>query len=104
MSSGNIVKAGVVALLFALVFVLGAQILSLASQSSKAGKDFAEMQNKLDQARADQNKFSADLEYYLNPENLKKELKGRFNYKEPGEKMLILVNKDGTSTPTSSPR
>ena len=67
-------------------------------------EDYEEMQNKLEQARMDQNKFSADLEYYLNPENLRKELKGRFNYKEPGEKMLILVNKDGTSTPTSSPR
>ncbi len=105
MESGNIIKAGATVLLAVLLFVLGAQIYSFVLQTNKTEKDITELQNKLQQAKEDQNKFTADMNYYLNPENLKKELKGRFNYKEPGEKMLILVNKNNpSSTSSSTPR
>ena len=101
MESHSAVKVGAAVLLVVLILVLGAQILSFLSQTSKTQKDFTELQGKLEQAKADQNKFTADLDYYLNPQNLKKELKGRFNYKEPGEKMLILVNKESSSSTKS---
>ncbi len=104
MGGGNIIKAGVVMLLVVFLFVLGTQIYSFVLQTNKTQKDFTELQNKLQQAKEDQGRFTADMNYYLNPENLKKELKGRFNYKEPGEKMLILVNKSSSSTSSSTPR
>lgn len=105
MESGNIIKAGVIVLLAALLFILGVQIYTFVLQTNRTEKDVAELQNKLHQAKEDQNKFTADMNYYLNPENLKKELKGRFNYKDPGEKMLILVNKsDSSSISSSTPR
>ena len=101
MEGGNMLKAGGSVLLVLLLFFLSVQIYSFVSQTNKTEREYAELQNKLKQAKEDQNKFVADMDYYLNPENLKKELKGRFNYREPGEKMLILVNK-GTSSLVSS--
>ncbi|OIO64916.1 hypothetical protein COW77_00050 [Candidatus Wolfebacteria bacterium CG18_big_fil_WC_8_21_14_2_50_39_7] len=35
--------------------------------------------------------LQSDIEYFSHPENLEKELKSRFNYKKPGEKMMIIV-------------
>jgi len=35
--------------------------------------------------------LQSDIEYFSYPENLQKELKAKFNYKEPGEKMMIIV-------------
>ena len=32
-----------------------------------------------------------DIEYFGNPKNLAKELKAKFNYKNPGEKLIIVV-------------
>ena len=37
------------------------------------------------------------IDYFKNPENLLKELKSQFNYKETGEKLIIVVP-SGTST------
>lgn len=102
MERGNVFKAGVAVLLLMLLLFLGAQIYSFLIQTDKAAKDFAELQGKLQQAKEDQNNFAAELNYYLNPENLKKEIKGRFNYKEPGEKVVILVNKSQSSSTASS--
>ncbi len=98
----EMIKGGAAVLLLVLICVLGMQIYTLLSQTRAAQKNFAEVENKLKEARADQSAFTADLDYYLNPQNLRKELKGRFNYKEPGEKMLILVNREKTSSTTST--
>jgi len=35
--------------------------------------------------------LNSDIEYFSYPENLEKELKTKFNYKEPGEKMMIII-------------
>lgn len=35
--------------------------------------------------------IQSEIEYFSHPENLEKELKQRFNYKKPGEKMMIII-------------
>lgn len=32
-----------------------------------------------------------DIEYFSHPENLVKELKSLFNYRQPGEKLMIII-------------
>ncbi len=103
MRNGTVLKVGSIVLLSLLLIVLGAQIWSFVSETRNAQGDFNSLKSKLDQAKEDQSKSTADLNYYLNPENLKKELKGRFNYKEPGEKMIIVVGgAAASSTPSST--
>jgi len=43
------------------------------------------------QLQDENSKIAEDVEYYSNTDNLEKELRARFNLKEPGEKLLIIV-------------
>ena len=36
-------------------------------------------------------KVKSEIEYFSVPENLEKELKSKYNYKQPDEKMIIVV-------------
>jgi len=38
--------------------------------------------------QSDNAKLKADLQYFAEPENLAKELKAKFDYKKPGEKLI----------------
>ena len=49
------------------------------------------MDIKTDFFKKENFELQADLEYYARPENLEKELRSRFNYKKPGEKLIIIV-------------
>ena len=84
-------------LLAVVVLVLGAQIYSFLGREGELKADFAEIKAKLDRATTDQEKFQAELDYYLNPVNLEKELRARFNYKRPGEKLIIIVPRSTSS-------
>lgn len=42
----------------------------------------------------DREKLKADIGYFQNDENLAKELRARFNYGKPGEKLIIVVPKE----------
>lgn len=43
------------------------------------------------QLQNENSKIAEDVKYYADPDNLEKELRARFNLKEPGERLLIIV-------------
>lgn len=49
---------------------------------------------QLEQLQADQQKLTEDIEYYSDPHNLEKVLRAQFNYRAPGEKLIIVVPKE----------
>jgi len=58
-------------------------------------KSNAELRTRLAEAREEeeylskeQTQLQADMSYFANPENLAKELKAKFDYKRPGEKLI----------------
>ncbi|MEK9179961.1 MAG: septum formation initiator family protein [Patescibacteria group bacterium] len=87
-----------VIVLVGILVLLGTQIYSFWGRRSELKAEFGELQAKLDRSQADNAKFQAELDYYLNPANLEKELRARFNYKRPGEKLLIIVPRSETTT------
>ena len=95
-------RGGVLVLVGILLVTVWTQVFSFISQTHRAEKTLGELREKLEQAKADREKFAAEVDYYAHSENLKKELKGRFNYKEPGEHMIILVNKERPTSTTST--
>jgi hypothetical protein len=95
-------KLVAVIILSALVLLLGVQIYSFLGREKEARIMFGDLEAKLNQAKSEQNKFQADLNYYLNPANLEKELRARFNYRALDEKMLILVQPNNAATSSSS--
>ncbi len=87
----NITKAAVVIFLAIALVVLGKEILFFVKKSAESGKRYQVLRAEMIQAQTSYDKVKADLEYYLNPRNLEKELRARFNYRSLGEKMLIII-------------
>ncbi len=85
-------------ILSVILVLLGMQIYSFSGRYGRVRQDFLELQAKLDKAKTNNNKFQAELNYYLNPVNLEKELRARFNYKSPDEKLIIIIPKNQSST------
>lgn len=95
--------AAIVVLSIVIVF-LGIQVFSFVKQANQLSDDFASIQARLTKAKADQANLEEEKQYLANPVNLEKELRSRFNYVNPGEKMVIIVpngNSPASSTSVS---
>jgi len=92
-------RNAVIAFLLLVLIFFGLQIHSLYLQNSGAAVIYNQTKQELFKAKEDALKISSDLNYFLNPVNLEKELRARFNYKLPDEKLIIIVPKTSTSTP-----
>jgi type II secretory pathway pseudopilin PulG len=97
-------KLVAIVILFALIVFLGFQIFVFIGREREAQQAVSDFKNKLDAAKLDADRSRAELNYYSNPSNLEKELRARYNYRAPDEKMMILVTRASTSlssTPNS---
>jgi cell division protein FtsB len=72
----------------------------IASQLYRLNVQRSELQEKADKISAkvealqrENEKLAVDIEYFSRSENLLKELKELFNYRKPGEKLIIIVPK-----------
>ena len=77
--------------LMLLVVLVGVQIYQLYKHNAELQSKVAKADTQIDSLKQDNEKLTADLQYYSNPENLTKEIKGLFNYKKPGEQLFIVV-------------
>jgi len=94
----------VVAIILSVLFVLlSVQIYKFWGEANTAMKEYSALEEKVNAAKEDNAKFQAELDYYKNPANLEKELRARFNYKVPGEKMIIIVPRNQSGTASSTP-
>ncbi len=82
---------GVLALL--LIFVL-TQLFFINKEGNKLEAQIFNESKKLSQLKQDNQEIQEDINYYSFPENVIKALKEKFNYKSPGEKMMIVVPND----------
>ena len=74
-----------------LLLVLGNEIHYFWQKNSTSEASYGKLKRELGQVQADYNGMQENMNYYLNPANLEKELRARFNYKMAGEKMFIIV-------------
>lgn len=84
-------KIAVAAILSIFLAVLGNEIYFFSKKNSENQVQYQKIKTELDQAQADMEKTKTDLNYYMNPANLEKEIRARFNYRLIGEKMIIIV-------------
>lgn len=73
------------------LFVLGVEIFSLRKNNEVARAKYDQGRQELFRAKNDSEKLKADLNYFLKNSNLEKELRARFNYRKPDEKLIIIV-------------
>lgn len=96
----KIVIAGILGI--ALLF-LAFQIYSFSRKAGVIEADRAALQAQIQAAQKDRAALQAEEQYSKQEENLEKELRARFNYKAPGEKMIIVVPPQ-TASSTNSPQ
>ncbi len=94
-------KIAAIVVLSIIIIFLGVQVFSFIKQANQLNGDFASVQTRLTKAKADEANLEEEKQYLANPANLEKELRSRFNYVNPGEKMVIIVPL-GSSTASTS--
>ena len=92
--------AAIVGLSLVLIF-LGVNVYSFVKQEHELSATLVTVQTQLTKAQSDETSLQAEQQYLANPVNLEKEIRGRYNYVTPGEKMIIIVPL-GSSTASTS--
>jgi cell division protein FtsB len=73
-----------------LVIYLGFLIYKEKKENYVFKRDYRNYLNKIKKLEEENKILEKRIKYLSNPENLKKELKDKFNLVEPGEKVIIL--------------
>jgi len=92
----------ILVVLCAMFVLVGIGVYGAWKRSRVVLKELDATRAELMKATTNRDALRAELDYLLNPQNLEKELKARFNFKKPGEKLIILVPERVSSTPTST--
>ena len=94
-------KIALAVILFIVLVFIGVQVYFLFAQERGLSHDLADIQTQLTKSQADETDLQSEVQYLANPLNLEKELRARFNYKKPGETMIVIVPGSSTSTSVS---
>ncbi len=81
-------------LIIILVIILigiSTQIYFIFKERDELKSNVSDLNKKLQALIKENAILESDIEYFSYPENLEKELKARFNYKRPEEKLIIVT-------------
>lgn len=84
-------KPWLIIILSLVLIGVSAQVYLILKESNGLKEDLDDLNGRMEALAKENTNLKSDIEYFSNPENLEKELKSRFNYKEMGEKMMIVV-------------
>ena len=87
----KLVTAAVLVIIFA---ILVFQLYRLYAQQLKMRKDSSGVIAQVEKLAKENENLQADIVYFSDPKNLEKELRSKFNYVKPGEKLIILIPKE----------
>ena len=94
-------KIAAIVVLSMLLIFLGVHLYGFIVQEHQLSAELADVKTRLATSQADEVSLQEEDQYLANPENLEKEIRARFNYKNPGEKMIIIVPLGSTTVATS---
>lgn len=75
------------AVLFALVF----EAYNFHKESLVKEEKFLKVEAEANTLEAENERLKGEINYFSNKDNLEKELRSRFNYRKPDEKLIIVV-------------
>ncbi len=96
-------KAAILATISLVLLFLLFQTYTFYVRSRTALREEAELQKRLEKERQTASGLAADYEFYQDPDNLEKELRSKFNYKSPGEKIIVIVQPRTATSSTTAP-
>ena len=73
------------------IAILGAGVYNLRSEGKKLEAEVGELTATLNELDRENEELRNNIKYFEEPENLLKELKSQFNYKERGEELIIII-------------
>ncbi|MCR4275739.1 MAG: septum formation initiator family protein [Candidatus Wolfebacteria bacterium] len=74
-----------------LIAISWAELFFLFKEDNKLKASLLEITQKAQVLSEENQSLKAQIDYYSDPANLEKELKSRYNYRRPDEKMMIIV-------------
>ncbi len=77
--------------LLIILIVVGVELFSMLADTNRLREENAQVDQKLQALEKENKEIQGDQSYYKNPDNLEKSLREKFNYKRPGEIMIIVV-------------
>lgn len=80
------------------VILIGVQVFSFLGEQRSLNQNLSDVDTRLATAKSQEADLQAEMQYLSNPANLEKELRSQFNYKKPGETMIIIVSPQASST------
>lgn len=95
-------KVAAVVVLAIVLILIGSRIYSFFVEERQLSADLADIEARLTKAKYDEANLQDEMKYLANPLNLEKELRARFNYKKPGETMVIIVPVQASTTTTTN--
>ncbi len=91
-------KIASIVLLSVFLVLIGVQVYSFVAEEGRLSGQLADVQQNLTKSQAQEISLQQETQYLSNPTNLEKELRARFNYKKPGETMVIIVPSSSVNT------
>ena len=95
-------KIAAVVVLSLFLVIIGWQVVSFIREEGRLGSQLADVQANLTKAQTQEAGLQEESQYLSNPLNLEKELRARFNYKKPGEQMIIIVPSASSSATSTT--
>lgn len=78
-------------IILAVIVLLGGGAYDLLEDSASLRKEAESLEVSLNKLQEENKDLISRMEYFQHPENLLKELKSQFNYREVGEELIIIV-------------
>jgi cell division protein FtsB len=88
MKRGRIVSIIILAMILTAVLI---QVFLIFKERNQLKNKIDDLSGRLGVLLKENDELRKEIDYLSWPENLEKELRARFNYKKPGEKMMIIV-------------
>jgi len=81
----------IIIILIILIVISGVELFFLFRNEKNLKNELVEISQKVQSLSKENQDLKAQIDYYSDPANLEKELKAKFNYRRPDEKMMIIV-------------
>jgi len=81
----------IIIILIIILALILIELYFLIKERNQLRADLDNLNSRLQALTKENAELQSEIEYFSHPENLEKELRSKFNYKKPDEKMMIIV-------------
>ena len=81
----------IIIILIIILTLILIELYFLIKERNQLKADLDNLNSRLQALTKENAELQSEIEYFSHPENLEKELRSKFNYKKPDEKMMIIV-------------